>query len=146
MMKNFDAAIEQKIKTFVGELHALVRQAAVDAVRDALGGKDAGVARPRPQRGSSKKAAAAPRRKAAPVKGGRRSPEQLARTVAKVRQHVKDNPGQTVEVISKALGVPTRGLALPLAKLIKRQEVRKSGVKRNTKYFPAETKTRSTKK
>jgi hypothetical protein len=137
-MKDFDAAIEQRIKTFMGELHVLVRQAAVEAVEDALGIKRTDVARPRRQK-APKAEAIAPKKSAAPQLAGRRAPGELARTVTKVREHVLTNPGQSVEQIGKALGLPTKYLALPLKKLLKSGDVRKTGIKRNTKYFPART-------
>jgi hypothetical protein len=136
LMKDFDAVLEQKIETFVGELNALVRQAAVDAVKDALSRKGAKATAPKR---TGKKEPLAPKEMTTPEKVGRRSPEQLARTVTKVRKHVQAKPGQIVEQIGTALGMPTKDLVLPLMKLLKSGELRKTGIKRNTKYFPTET-------
>jgi hypothetical protein len=133
-MMDFDAVLEKKIKSFVEELHALVQQAAVESVRDALGMKGAGVARPRTKKAAKKAEEPPPKR--APKQGGKRTPEELARAVAKVRQHVQANPGHSIEQIGKAIGMPTKDLALPIIKLLKSGDVRKTGIKRNTKYFP----------
>jgi hypothetical protein len=132
-MKDVDVVIDKRIKAFVDELQALVRAAAVEAVGRALGVKQAAVA-------TRRQAVVATRRKAAPKKGGKRTPEQLAATVTRVQQHVQANPGQTVEQIGKTLGLATKALALPLRKLLAGGEVRKTGVKRRTRYFPAEGK------
>ena len=143
-MKDFDKVIEQRIKTFMDELHVLVRQAAVESVQDALGIKSTDVARPRRQK-APKAEAIAPKKSAAPKLVGRRAPGELARTVTKVREYVETKPGQSVEQIGKALGLPTKYLALPVKKLLKSGAVRKTGTKRSTKYFPARTGEPSTK-
>jgi hypothetical protein len=129
-MKVVEADIDRRIKAFVDELQVLVRAAAVAAVSDALGAKPAAA---RPARGTAAK-------KAGAKHGGKRTPEQIAGTIASVRQHLQANPGQTVEQIGKALGMATRALALPLKKLLAGGEVRKTGIKRRTRYFPAEGK------
>jgi hypothetical protein len=130
-MKDLDVVIDKRIKAFLDELQALVRAAAVEAVGDALGVKKAAAGKI----GRRKTA-----KKAAPKPGGKRTPEQLADTVNRVRHHVETNPGQTVEQIGKALGMPTKALALPLKKLLAGGEVRKTGIKRRTRYFPAKGK------
>jgi hypothetical protein len=136
-MKDFEAVLEKKIEEFVDELQALVRDAALAAVQDALGAKNVKVAKPGPKKAPKKRAAEAPTSKKAPTKPvGRRSPEQLSRTVAKLRAQIKANPGQSMEELASKLGTETKVLALPVKKLLARGEVRKEGVKRNTRYFP----------
>jgi hypothetical protein len=141
---DIDKVLEEKIQAFVAELHALVKQAAVASVKEALG-VDGGVApAPRPAKGKGARKAARGTRgktpavaKAPEATSGRRSPEQLKKTVRKLEQQVQAAPGQRIEDIAKALGVPSAALALPVKKLIAAGTIRKEGVKRNTRYFPA---------
>lgn len=137
-MKDFEAVLEKRIKEFVGELQALVRHAALAAVQDALGGAKAEATKAAPRAKPKKRPVAAPVAKKEPAAlGARRSPDQLNKTVAKLRSQIREKPGQSIEQIATTLGTPTKDLALPVKKLIARGEVRKEGIKRNTKYFPA---------
>jgi DNA-binding NtrC family response regulator len=137
-MNDFDMVVEQRIKEFVDELQALVRRAALAAVEDALGGEKTETSKPGPRKAPKQRVAAAAAAKKAPAKlGGRRSPAQLSRTVAELKSQIAANPGQSIEQIASALGTKTRVLALPVKKLIAAGDIRKEGVKRNTRYFPA---------
>ncbi|MFO0686913.1 MAG: DNA-binding protein [Sandaracinus sp.] len=142
---NLNDEIARRINAFVAELDALVRQSAMDSVSRAFG---AGASSPRvsstsPRR-SAPAAAAAPT--SAPAsglrlprlkKGQKRDPKDLERIVAAVRDHVKAHPGEGVEHIAKHLGVATKEITLPIAKLLDAKTITKRGVKRATRYFPS---------
>lgn len=138
-------AIRTRIEEFAVELEKLVRAAAVDAVRQALGG---GAPQPAPRAIVRQPVRAAAARPAAPAaaapatnlafkrkKGAKRSPEQLAQLDAAAVAFVKDNPGKGVEHMAKGLGVPSNDLKSRIALLIDAKKLRKTGHKRATKYF-----------
>jgi len=138
-VSNIHDQIASRIKAFATELEELVRKAAIDAVTQSLG---AGPSAPRsaPVRAAAAAAPAAvskaaPRRAAA-SKGGKRPPEELAAMVVKAGDWVKANAGHGVEDMARSLGVQTKELALPIAKLLKNKTIKKRGQKRATKYYP----------
>ena len=118
--------ITARIQVFTAELESLVRAAALDAVRQALGGgaapvkaavaraaapKAAVVSAPAPSRSRSRKSA-----------GGKRPPGQLAALVTRAGDWIKANPGHGVEHMAKALHVRTKEFALPIQKLCRCQD------------------------
>jgi hypothetical protein len=137
-------AIRDRIDQFTSELAALVRQAAIESVTNALGGGTS----VRTQVASALKAApkaAAPSTSASPVssklslkrkKGSKRSPEQLAAIDAAILASVKAHPGNGIEYMGKTLGLPTDDLKLRVLGLVETKKIKKTGVKRATKYFP----------
>ncbi len=146
--------IASRIDAFVVELEALLRRAALEAVSAALGAGSATATAarpgPAPRRRVRTRTRAATSSKAAPSaaattgsklpakpkKGGKRSPEQLAKIDAAVQGFVKANPGKGVEHMAKSLGVPSGDLKSRVALLIDAKKLKKTGVKRATKYFP----------
>lgn len=184
--------IDVRVSTFVSELEALIRSAALEAVQAALGAaptpKKAAAApkaskpaapkankpaapkaskpaakasqaaaapkasQPAPKasepaapkateasapKASEPKAAAPAKAPALPVvkKGARRSAADVAAAARAIKAHLAANPGQGVEAIAKALGVPSKDLALPIANLLGARSIRKEGEKRGTRYF-----------
>jgi hypothetical protein len=136
-MQDINNRIRDRIEEFVSELDQLVRQAAVESVSQALG-----EGRARPARRGGGGGAGAPRAAARASSGGSRSkgakraPEEIEATVEAVRRHVQKSPGGGVEAMAKAIGKPTRELVLPIKKLMAAGEIRTTGEKRATKYFP----------
>jgi hypothetical protein len=132
MSLTLDAQISAKIEAFTQELSTLVKQAALDTVRDALGGtptvKRRGPGRPK---GSGAKSKAASQRK---VAGGRRSSADVDSLAAAVLSAVKDSPGQGVTDIATALGVTSKDLRLPIQKLLAEKKLKTTGQKRGTRY------------
>ncbi len=128
-MSNIHDQIQHRINAFAAELEQLFRRAAIDAVSSSLGQAS-------PRGAAARSAPAArPGRKAA-SKGGKRPPAELAATVDKAAAWIKSNPGQGVEAMAKGLGLKTKQLALPIAKLLNNKTIKKRGVKRATKYYP----------
>ncbi len=161
-MPNIEQEIRTKTEAFAKDLAVLVRQAALEAAAAALGGGapaappvhaavKRGRGRPRKAAALAAKAPAArTRAKAAPTKaavsrraapkrapGEKRPPAELAKLVDKLGDHIKAHPGQRMEAIGKALGMPTRELNLPIKKLLAAKKIRSEGHKRATEYFPA---------
>lgn len=105
------------VNSFAADLSALVRQAAVDAVREALGQRSAG-------------AAHIPTKK-----GGKRRPEEIEATTKELLARIKKNPGQRIETIAGSMGVGTKDLRLPAKKLLAAKLVKTKGRKRATSYW-----------
>ena len=133
-MADIDKQIRDRINSFVYELTELVRRSALDTISDALrgnaaasGGKLGG------QRAGRGKSGAALGRS----RGGKRSADEIEAMATNVVAHLKANPGQGVEQISQALGVPSRDLTLPIRKLVGSAKLNTQGHKRATKYFVA---------
>ncbi len=76
-------------------------------------------------------------KKAQRAPGEKRPPAELAKLTDKLGDYIKANPGQRMEAIGKALGLPTREFNLPIKKLLAAKRVRTQGHKRATEYFPA---------
>jgi hypothetical protein len=124
--------IRGRINAFAVELEELIRAAAVQAVAQALGAGGSAAA--------PRSAVATVRTKPAPrpraTSGGKRDPKVLAATVEHAAEWIKAHPGQGVEAMAAGLKLPTKDLALPIIKLLDGKRIRKTGVKRATKYFP----------
>jgi len=131
--KDFDANIRACVDSFVEELSALVRQAALDSVQEAL--ISVGASAPAPaRRGRPRKKAAAPVRRKASKKRGRRSSALVSKTTDSALAYIRTNPGCSVGDIGAGLGSSTKELRLPLMKLLADGKLRTTGQKRGTRY------------
>jgi hypothetical protein len=78
-----------------------------------------------------------PRRR--PRRGGsarvRRSPEQLDQVASDVERHVKGHPGQSINEISKAVGVKKPKLRNIIQRLRDENRIVPSGTKVHTRYY-----------
>ena len=86
---------------------------------------------PAPKAAVGKRAAALGRRAL------KRPPGELVKITDRLGDYIENNPGQRMEIIGKALGMPTRELNLPVKKLLAARKIRTEGHKRATEYFPA---------
>lgn len=134
MANDINKQIEDRIRAFADELNDLVRQAALDAVSQALG--VAGARRP------TRAAAPAPRAtkargRAGAGRRGRRSPQQMAGTMTEIRDFVTANPGARMEHMTRSLGQPAARLRSLVNKLLGQGAIRKTGEKRATQYYPS---------
>lgn len=132
-MADIEEQIEQRIRAFADELRALIREAAHQAIDDALGAASTQPSSPR--RSNAKPASSKTRRRPSP-KGTRRTTDQMQCDLDALREHLRRHPGTTALEISAALGMATREITRPVKKLIAAGEVRKAGVKSNTRYYP----------
>lgn len=131
MSTAIETEIRSRVESFASEIIALLRASAMEVVQDALGG---GATR-EGRRGG--RGGAASRRASAPPKGAKRDPRVLEALTEKLGAFIKKNPGQRIEQIGKALGTPTKELALPVKKLLAAKRISTKGRRRATKYFPA---------
>jgi hypothetical protein len=138
---SLDREIRARIDTLLTDISALVKSSALEAVRAALGSISGAAPAPaasiRRGPGRPRKDASAPATLKATSSGKRvkRSSEDVQATADAFLAYVKANPGQRLEEIGKGLGVATKGLKLPVIKLVQARAVRTEGQKRGTKYF-----------
>jgi hypothetical protein len=69
------------------------------------------------------------------AKGQKRDPKLIEATTEKLLAHIRRNPGERIEPIGKALGIPTKDLALPVKKLLAAKQIKTKGQRRATTYF-----------
>jgi hypothetical protein len=73
--------------------------------------------------------------KLAEPSGARRTYRELVRQSEQVLAAIRERPGSTMEELREHLGVGRTVLTLPIQKLFEDGKLRKTGVKRSTKYF-----------
>jgi len=122
--------IRSRVEAFAEELGALIRDSAMETVREALGGGAA------PRRGgraavSSAGARGAGRRE----KGQKRDPNEIERLTGRLLDYVRGNGGQRIEQIAAGMGTVTKELNLPVKKLLAQKALKTKGQKRATQYF-----------
>jgi hypothetical protein len=127
---DIDEKIRGMLEAFAGDLAGLIRESAMQSVRDALGGEGEA---PRGRRGA--RASAAPVGRRLP-KGAKRPPDEIVKLTSRLLEYVKGHKGERIEQIAKGMGVSTRELNLPVKKLISNKSIRTRGQKRATQYFP----------
>jgi hypothetical protein len=132
-MPNLDDRYESLIRSFLQGIRQLAREElAAEITRVAGGGSSA-----------SAKVSAKPAGKASaakPVargKGQKRSAAEIAAAVAAVHKVIKAQPGLRSEQIGKTVGLPKQEIADAIGRLLEEKSIKKKGVKRATKYFPA---------
>jgi len=134
--------IQAIIQHFISELSVALAEEGSAAIREALAGNSGAATTTRAKPGPKPKAAAPaaaasaakPAKAAKRAKGAKRTPEELEQLTSSLLGHIRKNPGQRVEQIGKALGVPTKELALPIIKLLDNKQLKKTGQKRATSY------------
>jgi hypothetical protein len=130
---HLDIEIRTRIDSFLGEITALVRQSALEAVQGVLGGgfvvAPARRAPGRPRKNTA--AAAAPRA----ARSGKRSSEDVLAMADSLLAYVKKNEGQRLEQIAAGLATSTKELQLPVQKLFAAKSIKTKGAKRGTTYF-----------
>jgi hypothetical protein len=147
--------IQKLVDTFASDLEGLVRQAAVKAVSEVLGGpagsapKSAGLpakAAPRRNKKAAKSPAIAkatapkaakPSKPSKPGKGKtriRRSDAQIDSLAAQIHDYVASHPGQRAEQIKAALKISSGNWGLPIGRLLASGRLVAKGEKRATTY------------
>ena len=124
--------IRSRVEAFAEELSALIRDSAMDTVREALG---TGAAPRRGARGGRAAASSAPVRGGRREKGQKRDPGEIERLTGRLLDYVKANAGQRIEQIAAGMGTVTKELNLPVKKLIADKALKTKGQKRATQYF-----------
>jgi hypothetical protein len=126
---NLDLQIRQRIDSLLGDISVLVKTSALDAVRNALGAVESTA------QAASAAIAPAPVTRQTRSKRGKRTSEQVDAMAATILAYVKNNGGQRLEQIGKAMKTPTKEMKLPIQKLLGARALRMEGKKRGTKYF-----------
>ena len=121
-MKNTNTTtFESQLEQFVREHVASQRRAAAAAI----------------ERGFS--SANSPRKKSATVSSKatvRRAPSEVTALSDRLFEAVSAHPGETMSVISPAVGETARALHRPMINLKRDGRVRSAGARSNTRYFP----------
>ena len=128
---DIDEKIRGMLEAFASDLAGLIRESAMETVRDALGGAPSG------RRGGGRAARAeiaSPGRRL--PKGAKRPPGEIVKLTQRLLDYVKGHKGERIEQIAKGMGVSTRELNLPVKKLISGKSIKTRGQKRATQYFP----------
>jgi hypothetical protein len=129
---DIDEKIRGMLEAFASDLAGLIRESAMETVRDALGGvapsgRRSGGRAPRAE-------AASPGRRL--PKGAKRPPGEIVKLTQRLLDYVKTHKGERIEQIAKGMSVSTRELNLPVKKLISTKAIKTRGQKRATQYFP----------
>jgi len=126
--------LRRRIDAFVTDLEGLIRQAALQAVAQALGAKSSGAPATK-KRAPKQRAEQKPSKaKSGPQKRVRRSAADLERVAASILDFVSKNPGKRAEEIKSALQIPTASWALPVKRLVDEGRIVARGAKRSTTY------------
>jgi predicted HTH transcriptional regulator len=130
-------SIESVLREFTKRIEAIVRQQVnrevAAQVSDALASAASSVVGSLGGNGRRGRRTAKPAARATNA-GGRRSPEEIERQLAKLVAHIKANPDQRSEQISEATAIDSADLPLLLKKLVADKKVKRKGVARGTTY------------
>jgi len=121
MARSLDNELRQAIGVFVKQVASLAQRAAVETLETALA-----------QTLSPTAASTLPHNSARAA--GKRTPSELHALSDRFLGFVAENPGLRIEQINKRLGTTTKGLALPIRKLLASGEIKVKGRKRSTTY------------
>ncbi len=127
--------IRSRVEQFAEELSTLIRDSAMETVREALGGGGGGSSARRGGRGGRASAAPAKLSAGRREKGQKRDPGEIERLTGRLLDYVKGNGGQRIEQIAAGMGTVTKELNLPVKKLIAQKSLKTKGQKRATQYF-----------
>ncbi len=128
MTNNTDSAIRARIETFVDELTGQIRDAALEAVQEALSGET----RATPGRKKRRKAKAT---KTTKKKRVRRTAAQVEATAQRILAHVKAKPGKRLGAIAKSLRMETKDVRGPAFALVAAKKLKTTGQRGGTRYF-----------
>lgn len=139
-MSVLETQIANRVRAFVEEITDLARKTAVDLLNGNFTAKVAAAPKAAPAPKAAAPAAKAPKapKAAKASSGGKRSGAELEKLVARVLKEISDKPGQRMEHINRAVGLPTKDLVLPIKKLLAEGKIRSQGERRATQYFPAD--------
>lgn len=134
-MSDFQSDMNRVVQSFVAQISELARRAALDTLESAFGGRASN------GRGGGSAISALPApsgRVGRPPgnRGAKRSSEDLEALSQRIASFIKSNPGLRIEQINQELGTTTKGVALPIRKLLADNVITSKGQKRSTTYFP----------
>jgi hypothetical protein len=138
--RNLEQEIAERTQAFVEEITALVREAALESVTNALSGigisssKNTEHAAARPTNGRAHPAPVPTNGRA--HRAPKRSPEELEALLNKVLEEIQADPGQRAESIAQKLHTSSKELMQTNKKLLAADRISKIGEKRATTYYP----------
>lgn len=121
-MKNIQARLDESVEEFIGKLQTVVGEIAADAIKQRL----------TPQRKKRRGSATQYRTSA-----------EVSSLADALYDQICAHPGETMMVLSKAVGEKSGALALPVRKLLADGRVKKAGQRADTRYFPVGRQARS---
>ncbi len=135
--KDIDTQIRNRIDSFLKEIGDLVRQSALAAVQDALGGGGSGARRAAAPMATPGAAAAKPARaaKRTTKKRGRSNVDYDALRSAIQSLLSNAHDGMRMEQLVEATHHDSYVLRKPVNEMLASGQIRKTGEKRGTKYF-----------
>jgi hypothetical protein len=125
-MSDIHRQITQRIDGFIADIHELARKAALETLAAVLNDRFA-----QPHRAHRPPPTTRP-------PGTKRTVAELVYLRNALLEHIAQHPGQRMEELTAALGVPRRELNLPLRKLVAEGRLHSRGHKRATTYYPAD--------
>jgi hypothetical protein len=125
--------VERLVREFTSKLEQVIRAQVVAEIDTAVRAAMQGVSLP--VRGAGRGRGAG--KLVAKVGGGKRTPEQIAKTAAKLLAYIAANPGQRAEQIAEGTKLSTGEMALPIKRLLAEKKIKASGVARGTTYVVA---------
>jgi phage/plasmid primase-like uncharacterized protein len=125
--------ITPRIQAALDELVAAIQESTISSFQAMLSGGAAPVKSA--ARASGARAAARPAAKSRP-KGAKRTAEEIEAQTKTLLAAIKKTPGLRIEEISKAIGIGTKELALPVIKLFEAKAITSKGNRRATRYYP----------
>lgn len=136
---DLDTRLQDRIGAFVTEINALVREAAVEAVQEALAGDGAPARRSAPRRTRRKARGKVAKRGRVAKRGKRvrRTGAQVEALAGKALTAIRREPGRRLGEIAKELRAKTKDVRRPVQTLLDAKKVRTTGVRGGTRYFPA---------
>lgn len=129
-MKDLNQQIRERIEALVNELQVLVRQHAVAAVTDSLGGTTPMASRAKP---AAPKSPRQSKKKASSRRG--RPAEDLSELTGPIVTMLRATPGQRAEDLGRGLGTTAKALKRPIDRLLADGAIRKEGQARATRYY-----------
>lgn len=114
-MKNVQARLDESVEEFINKLQTVIAELAVEAITQRL----------RPQL----------KRRRGPATPYR-TPAAVSALADSLYGQICAQPGETMMVLSKAVGEKSGALAVPVRKLLAGGRVKKVGQRADTRYFP----------
>lgn len=130
--------IEKLTKDYTTGLAALIREQVLEETKDKMVGFFMnGVTPKKARRKKAARKVVTTRKNGKQKVGAKRSPKALEKLQARIFDAIKKYPGETSEKLAKRLRIKrTKDMSLPLRKLVDAKQIRKTGERRSTKYYP----------
>ena len=126
--------VERLVREFTAKLEQVIRAQVVAEIDSAVRAAVQGIGGQMRAGGRGRASAKAP---SAKIGGVKRTPEQIAKTAAKLLAFIAANPGQRAEQIADGTKIGTGEMALPIKRLLAEKKIKASGVARGTTYVVA---------